>query len=202
MVKLPQSPSQIGTRFNLFTRNNRNSTTLIDDHNINKLTASHFKISRRTILVIHGFTGKGKRWWRGGGRGWRDRTTVAIVEFQLFISHELQQRRRLIVPPPPSITPETRSSPLIHLKRTICRTILSNFKQILLKLPSIKEEVPTCLHDKSFHSRPFWVNMLVFLDFTSLFYEQMLICEILENERYKAKVMSFIPISCCGIEVT
>ena len=138
----------------------------------------------------------------GGGRGWRDRKTVAIVEYHLFISHELQQRRRLIVPPPPSITPETRSSPLIHLKRTICRTILSNFKQILLKLPSIKEEVPTCLHDKSFHSRPFWVNMLVFLDFTSLFYEQMLICEILENERYKAKVMSFIPISCCGIEVT
>ena len=128
---------------------------------------------------------------------------MAIAEYHLFISHEVQQRRRFLAPPPPpSITPETRSSPSIHLKRTICRTILSNFKQILLKLPSIKEEVPTCLHDKSFHSRPFWVNMLVFLDFTSLFYEQMLICEILENERYKAKVMSFIPISCCGIEVT
>ena len=203
MVKLPQSPSQIGTRFNLFTRNNRNSTTLIDDHNINKLTASHFKISRRTILVIHGFTGKGKRWWRGGGAGGegQDDGRDRWISF-IYFSWTPATQAFDCPPPPPSITPETRSSPLIHLKRTICRTILSNFKQILLKLPSIKEEVPTCLHDKSFHSRPFWVNMLVFLDFTSLFYEQMLICEILENERYKAKVMSFIPISCCGIEVT
>ena len=66
LVKLPQSPSRIGTRFNLFTRNNRNSARLIDDRNKYKLTASHFKISRRTILVIHGFRGKGKRGWGGG----------------------------------------------------------------------------------------------------------------------------------------
>ena len=61
LVKLPQSPSRIGIRFNLFTRANRNSAKLIDDHNKYKLTTSHFKISRRTIFVIHGFTGKGSR---------------------------------------------------------------------------------------------------------------------------------------------
>ena len=60
LVKLPQSPSRIGIRFNLFTRANRNSAKLIDDHNKNKLTTSHFKISRRTIFVIHGYTGKGR----------------------------------------------------------------------------------------------------------------------------------------------
>ena len=60
LIKLPQSPSRIGIRFNLFTRANRNSANLIDDHNKNKLTSSHFKISRRTIFVIHGYTGKGQ----------------------------------------------------------------------------------------------------------------------------------------------
>ena len=60
LVNLPQSPSRIGIRFNLFTRANRNSAKLIDDHHQYKLTTSHFKISRRTIFVIHGFTGKGR----------------------------------------------------------------------------------------------------------------------------------------------
>ena len=59
LVKLPQSPSRIGIRFNLFTRANKHSAKLIDDHNTYKLTTSNFKISRRTIFVIHGFTGKG-----------------------------------------------------------------------------------------------------------------------------------------------
>ena len=59
LVKQPQSPSEIGVRFNLFTRENRNSATLIDDENESKLSASHFIISRPlTIFVIHGFTGK------------------------------------------------------------------------------------------------------------------------------------------------
>ena len=59
LVKQPQSPSRIGIRFNLFTRANKHSAKLIDDHNTYKLTTSNFKISRRTIFVIHGFTGKG-----------------------------------------------------------------------------------------------------------------------------------------------
>ena len=59
LVKLPQSPSRIGIRFNLFTRVNRNSATLIDDQNESKLRASHFNILRPlTIFVIHGFQGK------------------------------------------------------------------------------------------------------------------------------------------------
>ncbi|KAM7428877.1 hypothetical protein ABFA07_020190 [Porites harrisoni] len=63
LVKQPQSPSQIGVRFNLFTRENRNSATLIDDENKSKLTASHFIISRPlTIFVIHGFTENINTW--------------------------------------------------------------------------------------------------------------------------------------------
>ena len=59
LVTQPQSPSQIGIRFNLFTRANRNSAKLIDDQNKSKLSASYFNISRLlTIFVIHGFTGK------------------------------------------------------------------------------------------------------------------------------------------------
>ena len=57
-VQLPQNPSRIKTRFNLFTRENRNSAQLVDDRSKYKLSASHFNISRRTIFVIHGFTGK------------------------------------------------------------------------------------------------------------------------------------------------
>ena len=118
LVKLPQSPSQIGTRFNLFTRNNRNSTTLIDDHNINKLTASHFKISRRTILVIHGFTGKGKRWWRGegggGGGGGTARRWRSLNIIYLFLMNS--SNAGVWLSPSPSITSETRSSSSIHLK--------------------------------------------------------------------------------------
>ena len=59
LAKQPQSPSQTGVRFNLFTKENRNSAKLIDDENESKLSASHFIISRPlTIFVIHGFTGK------------------------------------------------------------------------------------------------------------------------------------------------
>ena len=58
LAKQPQSPSQIGVRFNLFTKENRNSAKLIDDENESKLSASHFIISRPlTIFVIHRFTG-------------------------------------------------------------------------------------------------------------------------------------------------
>lgn len=63
LVKQPQSPSEIGVRFNLFTRENRNSATLIDDENESKLSDSHFIISRPlTIFVIHGFTENINTW--------------------------------------------------------------------------------------------------------------------------------------------
>jgi len=61
-VKLPQSPSRIGTKFHLFTRSNRITSQIIDDHNRNKLRASNFRISRRTIFVIHGFTENINTW--------------------------------------------------------------------------------------------------------------------------------------------
>jgi len=61
-VKLPQSPSNIGTKFHLFTRSNTKSSQIIDDDDRNKLTASNFRISRRTIFVIHGFTENINTW--------------------------------------------------------------------------------------------------------------------------------------------
>ena len=57
LVELPEAPSVIETKFHLFTRSVLQST-LIDDSSLAKLSASNFEISRQTIFVIHGFSGK------------------------------------------------------------------------------------------------------------------------------------------------
>ena len=56
-VKLPQHPLFIGTRFHLFTREQQQAS-IIYDYNKAKLSASNFKISRRTIFLVHGYKGK------------------------------------------------------------------------------------------------------------------------------------------------
>ena len=58
LVRLPQEPSKLGTSFLLFTRKNSQTAKIIDDSDVNKLRDSFFEISRRTIFLIHGFTGK------------------------------------------------------------------------------------------------------------------------------------------------
>ena len=58
LVKFPQEPSKLGTSFLLFTRKNSQTAKIIDDSDVNKLRDSFFEISRRTIFLIHGFTGK------------------------------------------------------------------------------------------------------------------------------------------------
>ena len=58
LVRFPQEPSKLGTSFLLFTRKNRQTAKIIDDSDVNKLRDSFFEISRRTIFLIHGFTGK------------------------------------------------------------------------------------------------------------------------------------------------
>ena len=57
LVRLPQEPSKLGTSFLLFTRKNSQTAKIIDDSDVNKLRDSFFEISRRTIFLIHGFTG-------------------------------------------------------------------------------------------------------------------------------------------------
>lgn len=57
-VKLPQEPSSVGTTFKLFTRSNRNNAQLVDDSNEEKLQRSSFDISKRTIVIVHGWKGK------------------------------------------------------------------------------------------------------------------------------------------------
>ncbi|CAH3035437.1 unnamed protein product [Porites evermanni] len=58
LVQFPQEPSKLGTSFLLFTRKNSRTAKIIDDSDVNKLRDSFFEISRRTIFLIHGFTGK------------------------------------------------------------------------------------------------------------------------------------------------
>ena len=58
LVRFPQEPSKLGTSFLLFTRKNNQTAKIIDDRDVNKLRDSFFEISRRTIFLIHGFTGK------------------------------------------------------------------------------------------------------------------------------------------------
>ena len=58
LVRFPQEPSKLGTSFLLFTRKNSQTAKIIDDSDVNKLRDSFFEISRWTIFLIHGFTGK------------------------------------------------------------------------------------------------------------------------------------------------
>lgn len=58
LVNLPQSPEIVGAKFYLFTRENKDASSAqeLDDSDLDKLTASNFNISRRTIIVCHGWT--------------------------------------------------------------------------------------------------------------------------------------------------
>lgn len=60
LMKLPQSPEEIGTSFRLYTRDNNitNEADELDDSDKEKLKKSHFNIERpKTIIVCHGWTG-------------------------------------------------------------------------------------------------------------------------------------------------
>ncbi|CAH3167198.1 unnamed protein product, partial [Pocillopora meandrina] len=52
-AKLPQSPSDVGTKFTMFTRSGSGE---VDDDSVSRLRAAKFNIMRRTIFVIHGWT--------------------------------------------------------------------------------------------------------------------------------------------------
>ncbi|XP_068703950.1 pancreatic lipase-related protein 2-like [Montipora foliosa] len=58
LMKLPQSPEDIGTKFYLYTRENRNPNDReeLDDSDKSKLASSHYDIKRRTIFMCHGWT--------------------------------------------------------------------------------------------------------------------------------------------------
>ena len=60
LMNLPQSPEVVGAKFYLFTRENKDASSAqeLDDSDLGKLTASNFNISRRTIIVCHGWTGR------------------------------------------------------------------------------------------------------------------------------------------------
>ena len=53
----PQDPSIVNTTFSLYTRSNKHKAHLIDDEDEEKLYDSNFEISKRTIIISHGWTG-------------------------------------------------------------------------------------------------------------------------------------------------
>lgn len=57
-LELPQDPSLVNTTFLLFTRSNRDVIQYIDDSDKGKLQKSNFDISKRTIIIVHGWRGK------------------------------------------------------------------------------------------------------------------------------------------------
>ncbi|XP_078354760.1 inactive pancreatic lipase-related protein 1-like isoform X1 [Oculina patagonica] len=59
LVKLPESPADVGTSFHMFTRD---GFGIVNDVDESKLTAPKFDISRRTIFVIHGYTESKNTW--------------------------------------------------------------------------------------------------------------------------------------------
>ncbi|KAL9951948.1 hypothetical protein ACROYT_G044706 [Oculina patagonica] len=59
LVDLPEKPSAVGTEFHTFTRDGYG---IIDDDDEGKLIAPKFDMSRRTIIVIHGYTESINTW--------------------------------------------------------------------------------------------------------------------------------------------
>ena len=57
LVMSPQEPSIVNTTFSLYTRSNKHKAHLIDDEDEEKLYDSNFEISKRTIIISHGWTG-------------------------------------------------------------------------------------------------------------------------------------------------
>lgn len=53
--KLPESPSNVGTKFNMYTRSGSGE---VDDVDRSRLGVAKFNIRRRTIFLIHGWRGK------------------------------------------------------------------------------------------------------------------------------------------------
>ncbi|KAM9324599.1 pancreatic lipase-related protein 2-like [Gastrophryne carolinensis] len=63
VAKLPWDPAKINTRFLLYTRNNQNSYQAISAANPSTISSSNFRTSRKTRVVIHGFTDSGESTW-------------------------------------------------------------------------------------------------------------------------------------------
>ena len=53
----PQDPSVVNTTFSLYTRSNKHKAQVINDEDEEKLYDSNFDISKRTIIISHGWTG-------------------------------------------------------------------------------------------------------------------------------------------------
>ncbi|XP_068719821.1 pancreatic lipase-related protein 2-like [Montipora capricornis] len=75
MMWLPQAPETINTKFLLFTRSNKDYAQLMDDMNIETVEMSNFVISKRTILICHGWTEDGP-----GHNNWGYRLKDALLE--------------------------------------------------------------------------------------------------------------------------
>ncbi|KAK3584977.1 hypothetical protein CHS0354_009669 [Potamilus streckersoni] len=59
---LPQSPSEIGIKYNLFTRRNAQSAQLLTT-NVNIVRSSNFDGSKDTKIIIHGYKHSTSHQW-------------------------------------------------------------------------------------------------------------------------------------------
>ncbi|XP_067054927.1 pancreatic lipase-related protein 2-like [Acropora muricata] len=75
LVMSPQDPSTVNTTFSLYTRSNKHKAHLIDDEDEEKLYDSNFEISKRTIIISHGWTEDGN-----GHNGWERRMKDALLQ--------------------------------------------------------------------------------------------------------------------------
>jgi hypothetical protein len=62
-LDLPQSPEQVGTKMQLFTRINRQQGQFVNFTDMSTITRSHFSSVRKTKFIIHGFSNHIKTPW-------------------------------------------------------------------------------------------------------------------------------------------
>ena len=58
MVLLPEPPNVVGTVFRLFTRENKLTSQILNDSDLDRLSNSNYDARRRTIVLIHGYVGE------------------------------------------------------------------------------------------------------------------------------------------------
>lgn len=62
-LDLPNSPEQVGTKMQLFTRVNRQQGQFLNFTDMSTITRSHFSSVRKTKFIIHGFSNNIKTPW-------------------------------------------------------------------------------------------------------------------------------------------
>ncbi|XP_068718308.1 pancreatic lipase-related protein 2-like isoform X2 [Montipora capricornis] len=60
LMALPQAPDDVNTTFSLYTRANAKQAQLVDDSDVEKIKKSNLDVSKRTIIICHGWSDNGR----------------------------------------------------------------------------------------------------------------------------------------------